>query len=77
MTPGLYRIGISTIALVTNDGKHVATTIPKDDIVELADTPMPGDALIHVKWNGQTVEMFTQDLLERGQEVQDLRGKSH
>ena len=77
MTPGKrYRIGNSTIAVVIEGGKQIATTIPAGEIVELADSPIQAEGLVHVRWKGQIVEMFTQDLLERGQELNSARGPS-
>ena len=72
-----YQIGTPTIAVITDAGRRIATTIPRGDIVEFADSPIQGEGLIHARWNGQIVEMFIQDVMERGHQVKSMRGSSH
>jgi hypothetical protein len=77
MTTGhRFRIGSPTIAVMTDGGRRIATIIPEGDIVEVTDSPTRVGGLIHVRWKGETVEMFVQDLRERGQQVKGVHGSS-
>ena len=63
-----YRITDSTIAMFQEGGVHVAKTVSAGTIVELQNnSPLDGDRLIAVVWDGRAVLMFTQDLRARAE----------
>jgi hypothetical protein len=71
MTPGKrYRIKIATMVLAPDaQGRKLAITIPEGGIVQLVDGPVEGSRSLKVRWEGQTCEMFTQDLRDRGEDT--------
>jgi hypothetical protein len=67
-----YRITSPVLALFPEDGRHVAHTIPKGDLVTIDSETFDGNKLIQVIWDGKAVMMFTQDLRTRGEKVEPL-----
>jgi len=66
-----YRIKDSTIAMFQEDGVHVAKTVLAGAVVEVHySSPMDGDRLVEVVWNGRSVLMFTQDLRSRAEMIE-------
>jgi hypothetical protein len=61
MPVGRYCISSPTIALFHEDGRHVARTVPSGAFIT-ASTPLNGERLVDVTWEGRKVMMFTQDL---------------
>ena len=58
-----YRVNHPTIALVLENGHHVAHTVPTGSIITLENgRHLNGDRLMEVVWASVTVMMFTQDL---------------
>jgi hypothetical protein len=65
-----YRVTTPTIAMCRGDG-HVSTvTVPINGIVTTAVEP-DGDRLIDVIWDGKNYTMFTQDLRDRGELIDE------
>jgi hypothetical protein len=63
-----YRIRDSTIAMFQEGEVHLARTVSAGTIVELpGESPLDGDRLVEVVWNGRSVLMFTQDLRSRAE----------
>jgi hypothetical protein len=44
-------------------------TVPSAAVITVAEDSLVGDRLIDVDWNGNTYQMFTKDLRERGERV--------
>lgn len=64
-----YRMSKPTIALVIEEGRHVARTIPEGDIVAIDATLPDSSKLVEVTWNEKTVLMFSQDVKNRGEKL--------
>jgi len=65
-----YRLNSPTVAIETDDGRRVATTLPSGTTIEVASGPHDRDTMVHVIWQGRVVAMFAVDLNERGTEVE-------
>jgi hypothetical protein len=61
-----YRLKTPTLALLEDDGRHVARTVPAGAIVAV-DGKSDGDKLIEVQWDGQKLMMFVQDFRSRAE----------
>jgi len=64
---GRYRIKNPTVALVEEDGRHVAHMVPAGSIITTDGAAFDGEKLINVVWDGKTVMMFAQDLRSRAE----------
>jgi hypothetical protein len=65
MRPGeSYRLKAETL------GPETAVRIPKDAIVTIVADPLDGVRTVDVTWNGKTITLFVQDVLDRGELVQ-------
>ena len=65
MQPGeSYRLNAETL------GPQTAVRIPKDAIVTIVAGPLDGARTVDVTWNGQTIMLFVQDVLNRGERVE-------
>ncbi len=64
MPLGRYRLKTPTLALLQDDGRQVARTVPAGAIV-VVDGTLDGDKLVEVQWDGQKLMMFVQDLQSR------------
>ena len=67
-TAETYRLTSPTIALFSEEGRQVARFIPLGGLIHVKDS-LDGNSLIEVVWEGQTVMMFAQDVLARGERV--------
>jgi hypothetical protein len=61
-----YRLKTPTLALLEDDGRHVARTVPAGAVV-VANGASDDDKLIEVQWDGQKLMMFVQDLRSRAE----------
>jgi len=62
-----YRMSRSTIALVWQEDRQVACTVPLGEIISVESISV--DGLVEVRWNETTVMMFAQDIRARGEKV--------
>ena len=67
-TAETYRLTSATIALFSEEGRQVARFIPFGGLIHVRHS-LDGNSLIEVVWEGQTVMMFAQDVLARGERV--------
>jgi len=67
-TAEMYRLTSPTIALFSEEGRQVARFIPLGGLIHVKHS-LDGNSLIEVVWEGQTVMMFAQDILARGERV--------
>lgn len=64
------RLKVPTIALALIDHKRVALRIPADSILTVSSGSRAQDMrMVDVLWEGQTVEMFAEDVQKRGEEI--------
>lgn len=61
-----YRLKTPTLALLQDEGRQVARTVPAGAIVEIDGTPND-DKLVKVLWDGQKLMMFVQDLQSKAE----------
>jgi hypothetical protein len=66
MSVGRYRFNSPTLALLEEEGRHVARTVPAGAIVEVEGI-FESDKLVEVLWDGKRVMMFAQDLKSRAE----------
>ena len=65
-----YRVTSPTLAMIRENGHHVAHTVPMGAIITIENGKcFDGEKLMEVVWAGVTVLMFTQDLLERTSQI--------
>jgi hypothetical protein len=64
------RLKAPTIGLALVDHKRVAVRIPADSILTVSSGSRAQDMrMVDVLWEGQTVEMFAEDVQRRGEEI--------
>ena len=70
--PGIterYVLKTPTSAVTMEDGTRKVRVVPNNSVVNVA-TPLTGTpGLIEVELNGETVLMFAEDILQRGERV--------
>jgi hypothetical protein len=66
---GRFRLTNPTLALVHEDGRHVAHTVPTGTIIVVDSTAFDGEKLVNVIWDGTKVMMFAEDLRARAERV--------
>ena len=66
-----YRIKTPTMAISAQDGTRTTFMVPVNAIVSISEDPREGDRLIDVIWNGEPFLMFTQDLRQRCEPVDE------
>ena len=69
MTTETYLICSPTIALLLEDGRHVAHLVPEGATISIEGKTFNGNKLIEVTWAEKIVMMFTQDLRTRGKKL--------
>jgi hypothetical protein len=69
MPMGRFRITNPTLALVHEDGRHVAHTVPTGTIIVVDSTAFDDEKLVNVTWDSRKVMMFAQDLRVRAERV--------
>jgi hypothetical protein len=65
MDAGHYRLTNPTLALVLEDGRHVAYTVETGTVILITDEAFNGNSLVNAIWDGKTVMMFAEDLRVR------------
>ena len=66
---GRYRFNSPTLALLEEEGRHLARTVPAGAVVDV-DGVFESDKLVEVQWDGKRVMMFAQDLRNRAELVE-------
>jgi hypothetical protein len=62
------------MAICTKNGTRATFMVPVNAIVSISEDPREGDRLIDVIWNGEPFLMFTQDLRQRCEPVDQSSG---
>jgi len=73
---GSYRITESTMALFSEDGRHVTLTVPIGAFVTMESATFDGSVLVDVIWDGKKLMMFTHDLRLRAERIAEEGGVS-
>jgi len=66
-----YRIKTPTMAISAQDGTRATFMVPVNSIVSISEDPREGDRLIDVVWNGEPFLMFTQDVRQRCEPIEE------
>jgi hypothetical protein len=62
------------MAISAQDGTRATFMVPVNAIVSISEDPREGDRLIDVVWNGEPFLMFTQDLRQRCELIEESSG---
>jgi hypothetical protein len=57
-----FRLTRSAMAIGLREERHVAITIPEGAIIEVMDGPFNGSRLMDVRYEGEMIMMFTDDM---------------
>jgi len=66
-----FRVNTPTLTIVEIHGQKTTVYVQTGDIVTVVDGPLDGMRLVDVDWNGRTAMMFTTDLRERADLIQE------
>ena len=58
----LYRLTREAMAIAQRNSRNVAITIPKDAVIEVIGGPFNGTRLMDVRYDGEMILMFTDDM---------------
>ena len=56
------RLTRYAMAIAMRDGRHTAIIVPEGAIIELLNGPFDGTRLMDVKYEGELIMMFTDDM---------------
>jgi hypothetical protein len=57
-----FRLTRHAMAIALREGRHTAIMIPEGAIIELINGPFDGTRLMDVKYQGEMIMMFTDDM---------------
>ena len=57
-----FRLTRSAMAIALREGRHVGITIPEGVTIEVIGGPFNGTRLMDVRYDGETIMMFTDDM---------------
>jgi len=57
-----FRLTRTAMAIAQRDSRNVAIMIPEGAVIELLDGPFDGVRLMDVRYNGEVIMMFTNDM---------------
>jgi hypothetical protein len=57
-----FRLTRAAMAIAQREGRHVAIMIPDGAIIEVMNGPFDGTRLMDVKYEGEMIMMFTDDM---------------
>jgi hypothetical protein len=72
-----FKLKRPLLALERPDGHAKGFHLPPGEIVTVKGGPLNGELIVDVGWNGRTVMMFTQDLQEHAELIEDRALSSH
>ncbi|HEV8148497.1 MAG TPA: hypothetical protein VGP79_19035 [Bryobacteraceae bacterium] len=59
------------MAIAAHDGTRATFMVPVNAVVSISEDPREGDRLIDVVWDGAPFLMFTQDLRQRCEPIEE------
>ena len=68
----IYRLKISTLAILDRNGKPSAVGLPAGAVVALRQPQVDAGGFVEALWNGQSIMLFGCDLKERGERVRSV-----
>ena len=57
-----FRLTRYAMGIEQRDGRHVAILVPEGAVIEVMGGPFDGTRLMDVKYNGEMIMMFTDDM---------------
>jgi hypothetical protein len=57
-----FRLTRSAMAIALHNERHVAITVPEGAIIEVLNGPFDGTRLMDVRYDGELIMMFTDDM---------------
>lgn len=57
-----FRLTRYAMAITLRDGRHTAIIVPEGAIIEVLNGPFDGTRLMDVKYEGELIMMFTDDM---------------
>ena len=64
-----FQIKSPTIALLHSGGRKTAIMIPANETVTLLPDSVAEQTFVTIDWNGETLEVFLEDIRDRGEQV--------
>jgi hypothetical protein len=64
-----FRLTRSAMAIAQRDSRNVAIMVPKEAIIELLNGPFDGVRLMDVRYDGEVIMMFTNDMENHTDEI--------
>ena len=62
------------MAIAERDSRHVAIMVPEGALIEIVGGPFNGTRLMDVRYNGETIMMFTDDMKTHTEAVAEQSG---
>jgi hypothetical protein len=56
------RFILTRAAIANREGRHVSITVPEGSAIEVMNGPFDGTRLMDVKYDGEMIMMFTDDM---------------
>ena len=66
-----FRLTRSAMAVALRKERHVATMVPEGAIIEVLNGPFDGTRLMDVRYDGELIMMFTDDMKTHTEAVTD------
>jgi hypothetical protein len=63
----LYELRSATVALIHENTRYVAITVPSGTILNVPDNLATAAPLVKVEWDGKSIQIFAVDLRDRGE----------
>jgi hypothetical protein len=64
-----FRLTRYAMAIAQREGRHVAILIPEGAIIEVMNGPFDGTRLMDVRYEGEMIMMFTDDMRNHTQAI--------
>ena len=66
-----FRLTRAAMAIALHEERHTAIMIPQGAIIELMNGPFDGTRLMDVRYEGEMIMMFTDDMETHTEAIQD------
>ena len=70
------RLSSGILGIQSTGGQRTAVMIPEGAIVQVVSGPLADTRMIDVLWEGRTLAVFAEDILQRSKEVREGRSTS-
>jgi hypothetical protein len=69
LTGKRFRLTVATFCIESKVGRRQAIRVPVDSVLKVLSGPRPDKRFVDVVWDQRVLEMFAEDLKERGVEI--------